>query len=160
MTQFGLLLSGPGVADPAGFPTPWLPYEGNAFALTRPDVVRLADWFTPLGLHLADLARTECVPDIAAAMAGLTNADVLRDPATAVAQAKEVLADQEIPVVARHRPVVLFQGTADTAVPPPLTAVTAAQLGAPLISVPGADHFTLPAVVAGQVVARTGQLFG
>jgi hypothetical protein len=33
-------------------------------------------------------------------MAGLTNADVLRDPATAVTQAKEVLAAQEIPVSA------------------------------------------------------------
>jgi hypothetical protein len=55
--------------------------------------------------------------------------------------------------------VVLFQGTADTAVPPPLT-ITAAQLGAAVVSVPGADHFTLPAVVAGQVVTRAGQLFG
>lgn len=39
-------------------------------------------------------------------------------------------------------------------------ALHTAQLGAPLVNVPGADHFTLPAVVADQVVARTGQLFG
>lgn len=160
LTQFGLLLSAPGVADPAGIPTPWLPYEANAFAMTRPDIVWLADWLTPLGLRLADLARTACIPEVAAAMAGLTNGDLLRDPATAVAQAKEVLADQEIPVVPCSRPVVLFQGTDDTAVPPPLTAVTARQLGAQLVSVPGADHFTLPAVVAGQVAARTRDLFG
>jgi len=160
LTQFGLLLSEPGVSDPAGIPTPWLPYEGNAFALTRPDLVRLTDWFTPLGLQLADLARTACITQVATAMAGLTNADLLRDPAMAVAQAKEVLAAQEIPVYPRHRPVVLFQGTADTAVPPPLTAITAEQLGATLISVPGADHITLPAVAAGQVVTRVRQLFG
>lgn len=58
------------------------------------------------------------------------------------------------------RPVVLFQDTDDTAVPPPLAAVTAAQSGAQLVNVPGADHLTLPAVVAGQVVVRTGDLFG
>lgn len=57
------------------------------------------------------------------------------------------------------RPVVLFQDTDDTAVPPPLAAVTAAQSGAQLVSVPGAD-LTLPAVVAGQVVVCTGDLFG
>jgi pimeloyl-ACP methyl ester carboxylesterase len=111
-------------------------------------------------LQVAGLARTACITEVAAAMAGLTNADMLRDPATAVAQAKEVLAAQEIPVCPRPRPVVLFQGTADMAVPPPLTAITAAQLGAALVSVPGAGHFTLPAVVAGQVVTRVGQLFG
>ncbi len=158
LTQFGVLLSQPSVADPAGVPTPWLPYEGNAFALTRPDVVALTDWFTPTGLRLAALARTACIGEVAAAMAGLTNGDVLRDPATATREAAEVLAPQEIPVRRYTRPVLLMQGDADTSVPPPLTALTADQLAAAgtdvtYATVPGADHYTLLPTVADRVAA-------
>jgi hypothetical protein len=163
LTQLGLLFGSPSARDPAAPANPTVPYSGRSVALTSRGAFRPADWFTPAGLALVDLAGHACIEEMAARMAGLTTGDVFRDPAAAADAFLSHLADEEIPVGRYRQPVRLVHGSADT-LPAVLTEITAGQLAAAgtdvrYTLVPGADHFTLLPAIAADVLAWTRELF-
>ncbi|MEJ3749569.1 lipase family protein [Actinomycetes bacterium KLBMP 9797] len=158
-TQWALQFAA--AAGPGAPVSPFVPYVGRTLPVTsgfQPD-----RWFTPRGLELVDLAGRVCVAELAAALAGVTNADVFRDPAAALAEFAALFADDEVPVARYPRPVRLAHGTADP-LPAALTEITAGQLagaGSDIEYVPvaGADHFTVLAAAAPRVLAWLGQMF-
>lgn len=138
-------------------------YSGLTGPVTHPGEFRPADWFTPEGLRLVDLARHECVGQLAVDAAADTNGQVFRDPAAAAAEFARLLAGQDVPVGRYREPVRLAHGTADQ-IPAAASALTARQLaaaGTDVVYTPiaGADHFTLLLAIAGQVLGWTRQLF-
>jgi hypothetical protein len=160
-TQWALQFTA--TADPAAGVSPFLPYEGRSLAVTNPERFRAEDWFTPLGLEFVDLAGEVCVEQMAAAVAGLTNADLLLDPAAAAVEFTALFADDEIPTTGYDRPVRLAHGTAD-ALPAALTELTADQLAAAgvdvkYVPVVDADHFSVLGAIAPQTVAWLAELF-
>jgi hypothetical protein len=162
ITQWGVQLASPLVADPGAPANPTMPYSGRSLALTSGGTFRPADYFTAAGLALVDLAGTACIDQMAARMAGLTNADVFLDPAAAADAFRMLMADEEIPIGRYARPIRLVHGDAD-ALPAVLTEITAGQLAgagsdAQYRLVPGADHFTLLPMVAADVVRWIGEL--
>lgn len=159
-TQWGLQFAA--VRDPAAPVNPAVPYLGRTLPLTHPEF-RTADWFTPQALNLVDLAGRVCIEEMAAALSGLSMADVFSDPAAAMDEFTTLFVAHEIPVQRYARPVRLVHGTADR-LPAVLTEVTAGQLAAAGTDVtytpaPAADHFTVLAAVAPQVVDWLGDLF-
>ncbi|NUT36071.1 MAG: hypothetical protein HOV79_23695 [Hamadaea sp.] len=151
------------VRDPAAPVNPAVPYLGRTLPVTNPGVFHPADWFTSQGLNLVDLAGRACIGDMAAALTGLTMADVFTDPAAAMDQFTTLFAAHEIPIRHYPRPVRLAHGTADQ-LPAVLTEITAGQLAAAgtdatYTPIPGADHFTVLAQVAPQVVTWLDDLF-
>ncbi|MBO3747742.1 hypothetical protein J5X84_16810 [Streptosporangiaceae bacterium NEAU-GS5] len=153
VTQLGLLVT---VAqDPAAPLNPTVPYGGRAFTVTHSDF-RPARWFTPRGLDLVDLAGRVCIDEMAATVAGVTNADALRDPPAAAAEFGRLYAPEEVPLTGYTRPVRILHGAADT-LPMIFSQITAGQLAgagvdATFEPVEGADHFTLLPTVAAKVV--------
>lgn len=149
------------VRDPQAPVNPAVPYLGRTLPVTHPGEFRAADWFTSDGLRLVRLAGRVCIEEMAAALTGLTNADLFRDVYAALDEFTALFAE-EIPVQAYRRPVRLAHGTADP-LPAVLTEITAGQLAAAgtdvaYTPVPGADHFTVLAAVTPQVLAWTAQL--
>lgn len=162
VTQWAVQLASPFVRDPAVPANPTLPYSGRSLALTSGGIFRPADHFTATGLALVDLAGSVCVEEMAARMAGLTNADVFLDPPAAADAFQPLMADEEIPVGRYARPIRLVHGDADT-LPAALTEITAGQLAGAgsdvrYTLVPGADHVTLLPTVAADVVRWTAEL--
>jgi hypothetical protein len=162
-TQWRLLLSSPAGSDPAAPVLPTLPFFARPLQLTTGGAFRPAQWYTPLGLDLAERAERICIEEMAVAVAGLTNADVLRDPAAASAEFVRLFAAQEVPVGRYAVPVRLVHGTAD-ALPAVLSEITAAQLAgagtdATYTPVDGADHFTLLPQVASRLLGWVDELF-
>jgi Secretory lipase len=160
-TQWGLQSAAGGV--PGAPLNPAVPYLGRTLPVTDRGAFRAEDWFTPRGLELVTAAGRLCVADLAAAAAGVTNADAFRDPPAAGAAFAALLADDEVPVARYPRPVRLAHGTAD-ALPAALTELTAGQLAAAgtdvgYVPVAGADHFTVLAAVAALVVGWLGEMF-
>ena len=138
-----------------------MPYLGRTLPVTHPGEFRAAEWFTQDGLRLVRLAGRVCVEEMAAAVAGLTNANLFRDVDAALEKFTELFAEEEIPVRAYPRPVRLAHGTADAL--PALTEITAGQLaaaGTDVVYTPvaGADHFTVLAEAVPQVLGWTDQL--
>jgi Secretory lipase len=93
ITQWAVQLAAPFVSDPAAPANPTLPYSGRSLALTSGGTFRAADYFTGTGLALVDLAGSVCIDQMAAQMAGLTNADVFLDPAAAAGAFLTLMAD-------------------------------------------------------------------
>jgi alpha-beta hydrolase superfamily lysophospholipase len=160
-TQWQLQVGSPLVRDPAGPASFVLPYSGRALPITHD--YRPARWFTREGLDLIGLAGRICVDEMVATMAGLTNADVLKDPAAASDEFIRLFAEEETPLAGYTRPVQLIHGTADT-LPAVFSEITAGQLAAAGVDatytpVDGADHFTLLPSVAADVVHRTDAFF-
>jgi hypothetical protein len=160
ITQWAVQLASPFVRDPGVPANPTLPYSGRSLALTSGGTFRAADYFTATGLALVDLAGSVCIEEMAARMAGLTNADVFLDPAAAADGFQSLMADEEIPVGRYAEPIVLVHGDADT-LPAALTEITAGQLAAAgsdvrYTLVPGADHLTLLPTIAADVVRWVG----
>jgi hypothetical protein len=161
ITQWAAQLASPFVRDPAAPANPTLPYSGRSLALTSGGAFEAADHFTATGLALVDLAGSVCIEEMAARMAGLTNADVFLDPAGAADAFQPLMADEEIPVGRYAAPIRLVHGEADT-LPALLTEITAGQLAGAgsdvrYTLVPGADHFTLLPTIAADVVRWTGE---
>lgn len=118
--------------------------------------------FTERGLRILDQARTLCVLDFLAALGGVTNGDVYRDPAATASLTAGLLADDEIPAVRFSRPVRIAQGSSDPLMP--LTDITVAQLrqaGNDLVYLPveGADHTTLATTIGPQLRTWVRDLF-
>ncbi|GFJ95273.1 lipase family protein [Phytohabitans rumicis] len=150
--------------DPQAPLSPFVPYLGRTLPVTNPGEFRPDEWFTPFGLELVSRAGRACIEEIAGAVAGLTNADVFRDPAAAMTAFTALFADDEVPTARYPRPVRLAHGTSD-ALPAVLTEITAAQLAASGTDIeyapaPGADHFTVLSVAAPQVLTWLDHLFG
>jgi hypothetical protein len=151
-TQWTAQFAAPPFRDPAAPFSPIVPYMGRTLALTHPGEFRAADWFTPAGLDLVELAGRACVEEMAGTIAGVTNGAALRDPAAAADAFAALLAPHEVPIGRYREPVRLAHGTADT-LPAVLSEITAGQLAAAgtdveYTPVPGADHFTVLAAVA------------
>jgi len=161
--QFPIQLAAEQVSNPAAPLIPGTLYSGVTGDVTHPGW-DATQWFTPLGLSLVDLARNECVGQLATDVAAVTNGQVFKDPAAAQAEFARLLGPQDVPISRYPEPVRLAHGTAD-AVPASASALTAEQLAATgtdvtYTPVPGADHFTLLPTVAPQVLAWARQLFG
>ncbi|GLW25678.1 hypothetical protein Mame01_57200 [Microbispora amethystogenes] len=162
ITQWRLQTKDPAFSDPTRPVNHTVPYNGRTMPLTTPGF-RAADWFTPKGMELVDLAGRACIGDMIAAVAGLTNGDVLKDPAAANAVFARSLADDEIPVSRYPRPVYVVHGT-DDVIPIALSRLTAGQLRAAgtdvtFVPVEGADHITLLPAIATRVREWTDRLF-
>jgi acetyl esterase/lipase len=112
----------------------------------HPDVVDPATMLTPAGAELYERALTdECFPERAAAVTGLTSADLYAIDAAEQEMLLQLLDLEEIPIAAYTEPVYIAQGTADRVVYPPASATTAEMLAAAGTDVtfrfyPGADH--------------------
>ncbi|MGW5263324.1 alpha/beta hydrolase family protein [Microbispora sp. NPDC004025] len=162
ITQWGVQTADPAFRDPAKPINHTIPYNGRTMPLTTPGF-RAADWFTPKGLELVDLAGRACIGEMIEAVAGLTNGDVLKDPAAATDAFARALADDEIPVARYPRPVYVVHGTEDV-IPIALSRMTAGQLRAAgtdvtFVPVEGADHITLLPAIATRVREWTDRLF-
>ncbi|MEH1127736.1 alpha/beta hydrolase [Micromonospora sp. CPCC 206061] len=162
-TQWAAQFAAPPARDPAAPLNPVVPFMGRTLALTHPGQFRAGDWFTPAGMELVDLAGRVCVAEMAAAIAGVTNGDALRDPAAAADAFTALLAPHEVPIGRYREPVRLAHGTAD-ALPAVLSEITAGLLAAAgtdveYAPVPGADHFTVLALVARATVAWLAEMF-
>ncbi|MCW6010455.1 lipase family protein [Micromonospora sp. CPCC 205371] len=162
-TQWAAQFAAPPFRDPAAPFSPIVPYMGRTLALTHPGEFRAADWFTPAGLDLVELAGRVCVEEMAATIAGVTNGAALRDPAAAADAFTALLAPHEIPIGRYRRPVRLAHGTTD-ALPAVLSEITAGQLAAAgsdveYAPVPGADHFTVLAAVTPTTVDWLAEMF-
>jgi hypothetical protein len=160
--QFPIQLAAERVSDPAAPVTPGTLYSGVTGPVTNPGIFRAADWFTPEGLQLVDLARQQCVGQLAADVANVTNGQVFKDPAAAEAEFAHLLAAQDVPIGRYREPVRMAHGTADQ-IPAAASALTAQQLAAAgtdvqYTPVAGADHFTLLPTVAAQVLDWARQL--
>jgi len=160
-TQWALLFSA--ISDPAGPLNPTLSYIGRSLPVTNPGKFRAEDWFTPRGLELVALAGHACIEELAAAVAGVTYGDAFLDPPAAAATFTALFADDEVPVARYPKPVRLAHGTAD-ALPAVLSEVTAGQLTAAgtdvtYTPVAGADHLTVLATIAPQVLTWLERMF-
>jgi hypothetical protein len=160
--QFPIQLASEQISNPAAPVTPGSLYSGVTGPVTHPDFVA-SDWFTPQGLQLVDQARQECIGQLAADTATVTNGQVFIDPAAAEAEFARLLAPEEVPIGRYPEPVRLAHGTADL-IPAQASQVTAAELAAAgtdvtYTPVAGADHFTLLPSIAPQVLTWTRQLF-
>ncbi|TKK91329.1 hypothetical protein FDA94_00525 [Herbidospora galbida] len=160
-TQWQLQVGSPLVRDPAGAASFVVPYSGRALPITHD--FRPARWFTRKGLELIGLAGRLCVDEMVAAVAGLTNADILKDPVAASDEFVRLFAEEEAPLTGYTRPVQLIHGTADT-LPAVFSEITTGQLAgagldATYTPVDGADHFTLLPAVAADVVTRAEAFF-
>lgn len=160
--QFPLQLATEQVSDPAAPLIPGTLYSGVTGPVTHPGW-DAAQWFTPLGLSLIDKARDECVGQVAADVASITNGQVFKDPAAAAAEFNRLLDPQDVPIARYPEPVRMAHGLAD-ATPAAASALAAQQLAAAgtdvtYVPVPGADHFTLLPTVATQVVTWARQMF-
>jgi hypothetical protein len=82
--------------DPAAPLNPTVPYGGRAFTVAHPDF-HPAQWFTPKGLGLVGLAGRICIDEMAATVAGVTNADALLDPSAAAAEFGRLYALRKVP---------------------------------------------------------------
>ncbi len=138
-----------------------MPYSGRALPITHD--FRAARWFTRKGLELIGLAGRLCVDEMVAAVAGLTNADILKDPVAASDEFVRLFAEEEAPLTGYTRPVQLIHGTADT-LPAVFSEITTGELAgagvdATYTPVDGADHFTLLPAVAADVVTRADAFF-
>ncbi|MFC6083266.1 lipase family protein [Sphaerisporangium aureirubrum] len=164
ITQWGVQLAGPAFRDPGAQVPFTVLYSGRTLALTDPGF-RPADWFTPAGLELVDLAGRACVAEMLQAVAGHGNGEVLKDPAAAADVFARALADDEVIVSRYPRPVYIAHGVADDGVPIALSELTARQLSGAgsdvtFVPVPGADHITLLPMIAARVTGWAGLLFG
>ncbi|BCJ76442.1 lipase [Catellatospora sp. IY07-71] len=160
-TQWGLQFAAAG--NPAAPVNPAVPYQGRTLPVTHPGGFHAADWFTPAGLSLIDLAGHVCIEQMATALTGLTMADVFTDPPAAMDEFTALFDPHEVPVRRYSRPVRLAHGTADQ-LPAVLTEITAGQLAAAgtdvtYTPVSGADHFTVAAAIAPHVVQWLEELF-
>ncbi|HEV2345286.1 MAG TPA: lipase family protein [Actinocrinis sp.] len=160
--QFPLQLATEQVANPAAPLIPGTLYSGVTGPVTHPGW-DASQWFTPLGLGLIDKARTECVGQLAADVATVTNGQVFKDPAAAAAEFNRLLDPQDVPITRYPEPVRLAHGTAD-GTPAAASALTAQELAAAgtdvtYLPVPGADHFTLLPTIAPQVLTWARQMF-
>ncbi|MEW9531693.1 lipase family protein [Microbispora sp. NPDC049125] len=161
-TQWRVQTSGPAFRDPVRQVNHTIPYTGRSLALTRPGF-RVADWYTPKGQELVDLAGRICVTEMLQTVAGVTNGDVLKDPPAADDEFARALADEEIPVMRYPKPVYIVHG-ADDELPVTLSEMTAGQLAGAssdvtFVPVPGVDHITLLPAVAGRVREWADRLF-
>jgi hypothetical protein len=161
--QFPIQFAAEQIANPDAPVTSGTLYSGVTGPITHPGAFRAADWFTPEGLRLVDLARRECAGQLAADVAAYSNGQVFKDPAAAAAEFARLLAPQDVPIGRYREPVRMAHGTADQ-IPAAASALTAEQLieaGTDAVYTPiaGADHFTLLPAVAGQVLGWTGELF-
>lgn len=160
--QFPLQLATEQIADPDAPLTPGSLYSALTGPVTDPGF-DASQWFTPQGLQYVDLARTECIGQLAADVATVTNGQVFKDPAAAAAEFAKLLDPQDVPIGRYPEPVRMAHGTADL-VPAQASAITAAELAAAGTDVTyepvaGADHFTLLPTVAPQVLVWTRELF-
>ncbi len=160
--QFPIQLATEQVGNPAAPLIAGTLYSGVTAPVTHPGW-DATQWFTPLGLSLVDLAREECVGQLATDVAAVTNGQAFKDPAAAQAEFARLLDPQDVPIARYPEPVRLAHGTAD-AVPAAASALAAEQLTAAgtdvtYTAVPGADHFTLLPTIAPQVLTWTRQLF-
>ncbi|WP_165960356.1 alpha/beta hydrolase family protein [Actinocrispum wychmicini] len=137
------------VYDPAAPPIPEALLIISGLAVAHPTTVHPSELLTPLGKDLLDKSRaTYCYDDLAAQLAGKTNADIfaIDDNERALVQ-NLVDEDAEIPVKEYAGPIFIAQGTADTVVYAPASKTTADNLTAAGNDVtfhfyPGADHDT------------------
>jgi hypothetical protein len=160
-TQWGLLLSAG--RDPLAPAIPTVPFFARPLELTTRGAFRPADWYTPRGMSLVDLADRVCIDEMTVAVAGLTNGDLMTDPAATSDEFARHFVAQEVPVGRYARPVRLVHGTAD-AIPAVFSEITAAQLTAAgsdvtYTPVDGADHFTLLPAIAPRLPEWTDALF-
>jgi hypothetical protein len=160
--QFPIQLAAEEISNPAAPVTPGTLYSGVTGPVTHPDF-DAAQWFTPFGLGLIELARTECIGQLAADVAADTNGQVFQDPAAAAAEFARLLSGQDVPIGRYREPVRLAHGTADQ-IPASASALTAQELAAAgtdatYTPVAGADHFTLLPTIAPQVLTWTQEMF-
>jgi len=162
VSQWRIQMSSPVSRDP------YVPVDFNALYWATSASLRFParfvpeQVFTPRGLELVELARTLCVPDLAPAVAGVTNGEVYRDPAASADLVADLMARDEVPITRYPRPVRIAQGVDDPL--SALTAITVAQLtgaGNDVVYLPveGADHLTLPTVALPQLRGWVGELF-
>jgi hypothetical protein len=154
-TQWQLQLSAPGSHDAQTPINPVEPFMGRTTPVTHPGF-HPADWYTPRGRELIDLAGRICIDEMAAATAGVTRSDVYLDPGAASDRFTAMFAEEEVPLTGYTGPVRIFHGT-DDVLPALLSEITIGQLAAAGVDVaytpvPGADHLTLLPTVAPQVV--------
>ncbi|HET9517486.1 MAG TPA: hypothetical protein VFO77_07175 [Actinoplanes sp.] len=97
--------------------------------MTTRGAFRPAHWYTPRGLDLVDLAGRICSAEMGAALAGLTYADVFKNPSATMDLWTKLYAVNEIPIHRNRRPVRIITGTEDPLLAA-LSDITAKQLAA------------------------------
>lgn len=162
--RFPLQLAAEQISNPAAPLIPATLYSGVTGPVTHPGW-DASQWFTPLGLSLIDKARTECVGQLAADVATVTNGQAFMDPAAAQAEFNRLLDPQDVPITRYPEPVRMAHGTADPISLPEASALTAQELAAAgtdvtYVPVAGADHFTLLPTIASQALTWAQQMFG
>lgn len=125
----------------------------------HPFKFKAADYLTDTGREAYDAAlRTECFPDTAIRVAGLSNGDVYDIDAAGVEELVRLLEKEDIPIKAYTRPVYIAQGTADQVVYFPASDLTAALLAEAGTDVtfklyPDADHNGVMAAALADLLA-------
>jgi hypothetical protein len=161
LTQLRALFAGAGQLGSAAPLNAQVPFMMHGLETTHPGQVELGQYLTPVGSELLAAAGRICLPEMVAAVAPYSYGDVLADPAAVFAAFATWYEEEEIPVAKYDRPIRMVHGL-DDEIPAVLSEITAGQLAAAgsdasYLPVAGADHVTLPHIVAPQVVTWVGE---